>query len=140
MKKNQIISIIIGALILAGLVGGFSYQLGQKSVGVAYETSLPNVLESKVIQRWSGLAAGRIIEISGRNVTLSSGEETIDISIREDAPVYRVVLVKGETETPAPAAREEVEFEDVKVGDRVNVSCLLKTDAPLEGIAVTILP
>lgn len=143
MKKEILIIIaVVAGLIL--LVLGFSsgYSLGQKWAKV--ESSLTDLLESKVISGLSTVVSGEIIEISGRNLTLSKKGDTLNILVREDTSIYRLVPPEETTETLQPAGEEEpvvteeIEFGEIKVGDRVSISCQLKADGTIEGLDIMV--
>jgi len=141
MKKESLILIaVIGGIILLGLGFSLGLSLGKKAMeGVKIEAPLADLLESKAITGLITTASGEVTEIAGRNLTLSKEGDTLTISIREDAPIYQEVLPEGTTPgVPRPVMREEIEFGKIKVGDQVNISCGLKTDASLEGIEVTV--
>jgi len=141
MKKENLIMIgVIGGLIFLalGFYAGLSYAQKQiKETGT--ESALADLLTSKIIGQLTTIASGDITEISGRSLTLSSEEETLTVLIGEDASIYRLSLPEEAT-TPQPATREEIDFSEIKVGDRANVSCVLKADSTLEGVEVTLAP
>ena len=141
MKKENLIMIgVIGGLIFLalGFYAGLSYAQKQiKETGT--ESALADLLTSKIIGQLTTIASGDITEISGRSLTLSSEEETLTVLIVEDASIYRLSLPEEAT-TPQPATREEIDFSEIKVGDRANVSCVLKADSTLEGVEVTLAP
>jgi hypothetical protein len=139
MQNKNLILVIIGGLILLGLGYSFGLSLGQKAIEET-ETPLADLLESKVIRGLNTTALGEVIEIAGRNLTLNSDGDTLTISIKENATIYRLVPPEEVTETPQPVEREEIEFEEIKVGDQVDIPCELKADGTLEGIDVTVLP
>ena len=141
MKKENLIMIgVIGGLIFLalGFYAGLSYAQKQiKETGT--ESALADLLTSKIIGQLTTIASGDITEISGRSLTLNSEEETLTVLIVEDASIYRLSLPEEAT-TPQPATREEIDFAEIKVGDRANVSCVLKADSTLEGVEVTLAP
>ena len=141
MKKENLIMIgVIGGLIFLalGFYAGLSYAQKQiKETGT--ESALADLLTSKIIGQLTTTASGDITEISGRSLTLNSEEETLTVLIVEDASIYRLSLPEEAT-TPQPATREEIDFAEIKVGDRANVSCVLKADSTLEGVEVTLAP
>jgi len=141
MKKENLIMIgVIGGLIFLalGFYAGLSYAQKQiKETGT--ESALADLLTSKIIGQLTTTASGDITEISGRSLTLNSEEETLTVLIVEDASIYRLSLPEEAT-TPQPATREEIDFSEIKVGDRANVSCVLKADSTLEGVEVTLAP
>jgi len=132
MPQKQLVLVIIGALILVGLASGFGYQLGQKSVGATPENQLPTVLESKVTQKWSGLAVGVVTEISGRNLTLTKNGDSLTIPVLETAKIYFAISEELEKKP------ESISFEEIKVGDEVNVG-IATIENDLVGETVTIL-
>jgi len=131
MKKNQIILVIIGILILSGLVSSFSYRLGQKSIEAKKEIVIPGFLTSRVIQGWSALALGKVTDVSGSTLILNQDNEALSIPISETAEIY-LALAKEKEKKP-----ERAKFEDIKIGDEVNVSITIK-EGNIEGSTVTI--
>ncbi len=142
MKKVNLILGIIIALILFGFGCSFSYLLGKKEVGGDKETCpFAGLLSSKAIRgNFSALLSGEIKEISGNSLTLSNGGDSLIISIKGDASIYRLVSPEKTAKTPQPASREDIKIEEIKVGNRANITCQLKADGTLEGIEVVILP
>lgn len=141
MKKNSLILItIIGGVILLGIgfYSGLIYT--QKQIEKARtESPLANLLASKVINGLTTSASGEVAAISGRSLTINNDGDTLIVPIKEEA-VINSLLPLEETETPQPTTWEEIKFEDIKTGDKVNISCQLKADGALEGTAVTVLP
>jgi len=135
MKKNQIILIILGVLILIGIASGFSYWLGQKSIEIKTEVTIPDFLTSKVAQKWNALASGKVMEISGRNLTLRKDNDILTIPISETAKIYLLTS----KETQGKEGLKEAQFEDIKVGDDVNISIMFEK-GELAGHVVNILP
>jgi len=143
MKKNILIVIaVIGGLIL--LVIGFSLglSLGQKGAQeTKVEKPLTDLLESEVISSLNTVASGEVTEISGQNLTLSKEGDTLTILIREDASINRLLPPEEETAgVPQPMMVKEIEFGEIKTGDRVDITCELKADGSLEGTDVTVSP
>jgi len=142
MKKNNLIVVaLIGGIILGGL--GFYCGLGyanNKVSQIKVESPLTSLFSSKVISGLTAVAVGQIKEISGRNLVLTAEGTDLTISIKEDASIGRFLPAKGDIKVPQPMTREDIKFEEMKVGDQVNIFCNLKTDLSLEGSNVTVLP
>ena len=139
-QKNLILLIAVG-LIFLGLGYVFGLSSAQKGIEQSQVgTSLSDLLASKIIGQLSTVASGDITEISGRNITLSNEGDILTISIKEDATIARLAPPTETTEAPQPAARKEIEFAEIKVGDWVNIASQLKADGTLEGIDVMISP
>ncbi len=144
MKKiSLIITIAIGGIILLG-VGFFSgVTWVQKQIQKSNtESPLAALLASKVISNGlATFASGEITVIGGRNLTLNKEGNTLTILIQEDALIYRLSPPKETaTEVPQPVEMKEIQFGEIKAGDKVNISCQLKSDGTLEGTTVTVLP
>jgi len=121
-----------------GFYSGLIYT--QKQIEKAKtESPLANLLASKVINGLTTSASGEVAAISGRNLTINNDGDTLIVPIKEEA-VINSLLPLEESETPQPTTWEEIKFEDIKTGDKVNISCQLKADGTLEGTAVTVLP
>lgn len=133
MKKNQIILIIIGALILLGFVSSFSYWLGQKSITVKSEITSPNPLESKVVRNWKALAVGKVIEISGSNLTLSSNEESLTIPVSEKADIKSIDVKNQEKSI------KEISFEEIRIGNEVNIEIGIDKNGKIWAYSITVL-
>lgn len=143
MKKEILITIVvIGGLVLLGVGFSLGLNLGKKAMeGTKVEAPLADLLGSELIGNLTTAASGEVTEISGRNLTLSKDGDSLTISIREDAPLYRLSSPEEKaTEVPQPVAREEIEFGEIKTGDTVSIFCQLKADASLEGIEIIVLP
>jgi len=143
MKKiSLIITVVIGGIIFLG-VGFFSgVTWVQKQIQKSNtESPFAVLLASKVINDLTTVASGEITAIGGRNLTLNKEENSLIISVRTDALIYRLSpSEETATEVPQPVKREEIQFGEIKIGDKVNISCQLKADGTLEGTAVTVLP
>lgn len=137
MQKNNLIFLLVGGLVLLGL----GYIIGQAQTESSQtKTPLSSLIESKVTKGLSTTALGEVIEISGRNITLSNEGDILTISIKEDATIARLAPPTETTEAPQPVTREGIELEEIKVGDQINILSQLKADGTLEGIEVTVLP
>jgi len=133
MRKNQVILISIGVLILVGLASGFSYWLGQKSVAIKDEVAVLNFLKSKMVQNWDATASGEITGISNRTLTLSKNGETLNIPILEEAKINSLSSEGGEKKL------ENIGFGDIKVGDGAEIRLGVNQEGNFIGVFVTVL-
>jgi len=143
MKKEFLIVIaVIGGIFLLsmGFYLGLTYT--QKQIEKAQTGSpLASLLASKVISGLVTTASGEVTEITGRNLTLKSNEDILVIPIQDNASINRLLSPEETaTEVPQPVEREKIELGDIKVGDKVNISCQLKADGTLEGVDAMVLP
>lgn len=141
MQKSNLIFLIIGGLILLGLGYGYGFLSGQKEIaGIKTDGPLTDLIDSKVITKLNAFALGEVTETSGRSLTLNNQGDTLTILVKEEATINRLLPSEGEIEAPQAAETEEIEFEEIKIGDRVNIVCELKADGSLEGVQVVVLP
>ncbi len=141
MKKKQLILIVvIGGMILLGLGFCLGVNLGQKQTQSQPdpEIAVPIFQASKVIQNWNGTAVGQVAKIFGRTLTLTTDGDTLNVSIREDAKIQLVSWV-GEDKEKAKQETKEIEFKDIKVGDAVNIPIGPKGEI-VEGYLVAVTP
>jgi len=141
MKKINII-VIIGLLIAFGLGYGLNYIWGQKIEKYSMQCSesekpLAKYLDSGVISSIDILGGGQIKEISGYSLTLEKEGKSFIIFVNNNTDFLTIVLPKEEGKS---ATREKINFEDIKVGDKVSVAGKLNADASLEINSVTVLP
>jgi len=116
---------------------GLGYFLGKSgsaqnsNQGISAEPSQSELIDKRYFN-----IIGTVTHISGRTLTLSGQNETMDILIEEGAMVRTVLLEQGEISNESP---QEVEFESIKIGDSVSVFTEEKQDE-LSGINVFIYP
>lgn len=128
-KRNLIIAIILSLIV--GFGAGYISGLVQWSV-----KDVTIFKNSKVIQYWQLAARGEIIKIAERTLTLSSENDILSIPIGQEARISRMAL-NQETQK---YDEQEIEFQDLGVGDRVYIEASLKAGGVLEGIHVIVLP
>jgi len=137
-QKSLIISITIGLIFFAlGLVCGFFYHRQITFMPFKAENPIIKTLSSKVIPTVN--AYGEVTSINEKNITLTSGGESLTIKIRDDAKVYSFepsVDKKGNSTTPV---QKIIKFEDIKNGNNVSVNLRILPDGNIEGYAVVIV-
>lgn len=141
MKKESLIAIaVIGGIILLGIGFYLGLTYAQKQIEKAKTSSpMADLLTSKVIDGFKTNASGKVAEISGYNITINNEGDSLLILIREDAPIHRLVPPEKTAKAPQPTSREDIKIEEIKVGNRANITCQLKADGTLEGTEVVIL-
>jgi len=136
-KKNLLVAgLIVFILVLIGISFGYGYRLGEEKPA---RIQILGLETSKVIRVQHALASGEVIEILDRALTLVANGDTLAIPIIEEVRVTTLVLER-EVEEEARVEQREIEFKDIKVGDKVDVLIELKPDGYFEGIDVTVLP
>jgi len=146
MNKIIIPIIIIGSLILLGIgfFLGFSFQTPQVAPEQEEtpQEEAPQILESissKIIS--SITAMGKVTKISGDTITLTQGTENLSIRVKKGAKVSSFVtptpVEQGET---GAIEQKTVSFEDIKVGDSLNIGLEILSDGTVEGLFVIIFP
>ena len=134
MKGNiSIILFVIFLLIILGVGFGLGYFFGLKGVKVEPQACPSSLLESGILFNWMAFAKGEVKEISDRDLILSSGGETLKISVPEGV---KIQALNGETNK-----MEEANFEDIKIGNKVEIQLLvIPKEKLLIGSLITILP
>lgn len=135
-KTNFIITIFVG---LVTFILGYSFSIWKNPIEQCPEPEKPlaKYLESGVIKNISAFAEGQVTGISDRNLTLNKEGKEFTILFNEDAKILR--LIPSDKENTPPAI-EQIKFEEIKVGDKVNAGGRLDADAVLKGDSLTILP
>jgi hypothetical protein len=129
MKGNiSIILFIIFLLIILGVGFGLGYFWTKKQTPICP----PSLLDSKILRNWVTFANGTVKEISGRDLILATNEETLKISVSEEA--------KFQSLNPETKEIKKANFEDIKVGGRVEIQLSVTPEKNLIGHLVTILP
>ncbi len=141
MKKINII-VIIGLLIAFCFGYGLNYIWGQKieKYSMQYSESekpLAKYLDSGVFSSIDILGSGKIKEISGYSLTLEKEGKLLVISVNDETDFLTIVLPEKEGQS---ATREKINFEDIKVDDKVSIAGKLNADASLTINSVTVLP
>ncbi|MBZ9571768.1 hypothetical protein KJA15_00280 [Patescibacteria group bacterium] len=137
-KKSLILVVIVFALIL-GFVGIFVFRerilkLTSKEPPkkiITFEEvkeeiqRIVAIKESKVITRWTAYADGEVSQISGRSLTLTANGDALEIPIGEEIEITIPALsIEGEM----IQKRKKIDFKDIKIGDRVDISLELIED------------
>lgn len=134
-KITLIVSLIIVGLLLLALGAGFGvlYQTQQAPPQLEKTTTAAvNFLSSKIFP--SIVAYGKVTKIEGKNITLSSGGDSIKISMEENSPVYSFVY-----DSAQKPVQKKIEFKEIKVGDNLNITIKFLPDGQLQGQSVYIL-
>jgi hypothetical protein len=128
MRGNISITLfIIFLLILLGVGFGLGYFWTKKQTPICP----PSLLESKVLRNWMTFANGTVKEISGRDLILAANGETLKISVSEGA--------KFQSLNPETKEMQKADFEDIKVGGKVEIQLSVTSEKVLIGHLVTIL-
>lgn len=128
-KTKSIISLsvaIIFSFILGNLTGIF-YQKQKSDSQIQTTTDTIQRLSSKVVN--AIVTYGTITSVdSNRNITLSYEGESMIVSVAQDVKVY---IYENST-------RKELNFNDLKVGDSVNITASLDASGNILGNMIVI--
>lgn len=144
INKNLIITVII--FLLLGLISGFflgmnRWPAANKSQENAQPGVVANLTKLKMINDLRATASGTVSKISGKNLTLVSNGETLEIPIVDEAKVVIPILLSSEEmkENKAFQPPKEIKFEDIKIGDKADVTISI-TDNVLRGNYIIVFP
>jgi hypothetical protein len=130
MEKNNYIIIVAVILIIAAFFAGdiFGVSMQKKTtINQSEQTSaLIKTLSSDAVP--SIVAYGEVSEINDKNITLSFNGDTITAKIKDDANFYSYA---GNSSSPS-----KLSFDQIQVGDMLNISIKLTADGQLEGESV----
>lgn len=120
-----ILAVIGGAVFLgAGYLAGIGVKQEQPKNFEKTVNAVKSLSSSKVVP--SITAMGKVTKISGRNITLTNGEESIEIYIKDDAKIY--------------SSQKESNFGAITVGDNLNIRIKISPDGQIDGSSVVIMP
>jgi len=132
MESKKLYILISVAILIAFVVGlslGIFYQANKVSPQIQQTENIMKSISSEVIN--AVVAFGFVSGVSdGRVVTLSYNGENLDIVLQESA---KINLYEG-------TAKKEVQFQDIKIGDKVNVTAEIGKDGSIQGNMMIIFP
>jgi len=142
-KKFLTILIVVGivAFVLGGGLGMFLQQ--QQATSMLKPENNPKIkavqlLSSKVVP--SITAYGQVSNISGRNLTLTFGGDSLTVKIRDNATVFLPASTTTDSKgKQVTVPQKTVEFSEIKKGDNVSVNLTLSADGQMEGQMVVVL-
>lgn len=125
--KNTIIFLAFILVVSAVAIGlGVVYQKTRK-YSEPLENSVFKILNSKTIPFVT--AYGDIVNIDGKNITISSKEDNLTVKIRDDAPVYSF----------ESQVQKIIKVEDLRKGDKISVNLKISQDGQAEGLAIVLI-
>jgi len=129
----KVLSIILGLVIfVVGIGVGIFYQISKDAPRIKKVTEAIKQLASKAIP--SVIAYGQIINIEGRNLTVSFDGENVTVKIREDAAVTSLIPdVQGKT------SQQNITFSQIKKGETVSINTKILPDGQLQGDSIMVL-
>ena len=137
MDKKKTILIAVTTLILAVIVFSFGYQMGaRKEVEVREVPRILGLETSAVIIGQHANAEGEVIEILNQTLILFANGDKLEIPIGERA---RVITLEPGVDERIMEPRE-IEFKDLKVGDKVEILIELLPDGLFVGRHIRVLP
>jgi hypothetical protein len=90
-------------------------------------------MERSVPIIWVVGLCGEVDKISGRNLVLTRGKQSLDVSIKEDAPVSLINAGGGK-----PIS---INFDEIMLGDTVDISAnFIQENERFEGTDITVFP
>ena len=137
-RKNLVILIIIGLVVfVVGGGVGVMYQKSKTASVLPEENPVYKILSSKLIPTIT--AFGKISSINGNDIVLSSGDETLNIEMKDSAPVYifdsSVDLGNG-LSTPS---QKIVNVDVLKEGQDISVNLKINKDGQISGVAIVLI-
>jgi len=97
------------------------------------ESIVSKLAKSKMVGDWSTTLSGEITKISGRTLTLTKDDESLEIPIAEEAKIF-VWFLSVEEKKPKP---KEIEFKDIKIGDQASITIVIRGNQ-LKAVGISI--
>ena len=142
MDRKKLILIIAGVVILTvaafALGFGYGYRWRAREQVIEDPHWFIELQESNVVLGHHLFLEGKVIEILNRTLTLAAYGDVLTVSIMENARL--TALKQIEDELPGMLEPKEITFQDIKIGDTVEVMVELMPDGYLIGSSVTIVP
>ena len=147
--NNKVLIIPVVIIIGLGIFFGGGYLLGVSQENKRLEPQIESLgkladvsaalTSSKLIT--TIIAFGKVTSVSGRIVTLAARNESLQVSIKQDAKISSLVSPTATDGSVSGFPQEmAVEFKDIKVGDSLNINMKMLPDGQLEGSLVVIFP
>lgn len=129
MKKSILIITFILVAVIFTLIGAVSvYIITRPTPQQAQLEKNVNLILSKTIS--SITSSGKVTAIEGRNITISNLGDSVTILVPAGKPVYSLESEDG--------VQKKITFEDIKIGDSVNIGLKVKDNKQLEGQSIII--
>jgi hypothetical protein len=129
--------VLVALLFFAGglLFAGFGFLVGSSQ----QTNPLQNLYASGVVQTVNAFATGTVTTIENRTITLKNNQESMAIPIRDHAQIALILPPTNPTNPPRIPEREMLSFEDLSVGDRINIFTEVTPEGSVEGVSIDII-
>jgi hypothetical protein len=126
VTSSILIAVAIILSIAVGLTAGIFYQ-SQKDASLNQKTaSMLGAISSKAVS--AIVTYGTVSNIEGRNITIDYLGDKMTIAIKNDAKIY----------TYENSVKKEIQFQDVKNGDSINITTTATPSGEFQGNLVII--
>jgi len=126
VTSSILIAVAIILSIAVGLAGGMFYQ-SQKDASLNQKTaSMLGAISSKAVS--AIVTYGTVSNIEGRNITIDYLGDKMTIAIKNDAKIYAY----------ENSVKKEIQFQDVKKGDSINITTIATPSGEFQGNLVII--
>jgi len=110
-----------------GLLLGMFWQKYRDDFKLEKAQSVFKILSSDVVP--SIVSYGTVTNIDGRKITMAFNNDLITVKIKDSAAIYNLVGDNGNDQSKA-------DFNQIKIGDSLNVTVDVNTDGTFEGESV----
>ena len=124
-----VVIFIIGIFIGLGLTKSPASQIP----GITIGTPAKNPLSSSVIA--SVFAFGKLTSVSGKNITLASGPDSLTIATDQNTKIVSYQQVKG-ADGKTTVSPQNIALSDLKTGDYLNVNLKVLASGTLNAVSI----
>lgn len=122
-------AVVVLLAFVAGLIIGIIYQVQKTSPQIEQTKNVVRGISSNVIN--AVIVYGLVSDVgSGRKLTLSYDGDNLDVVLQNSAKIY---LYEG-------SEKREIQLQDVKVGDKANITAEISKDGEVSGNTMVIFP
>ena len=139
MSSKILTWVVILIIVIAASALGY-WSAAKKNISAGEQVFL-NLTKSKIVQSWTATAYGKITAISGKTVTLSSQNqsENLSILIKDSAKIELVnFLEPPQSGVVAKTSTQQIQFSDLKVGQNASIAMQVINNGAVSGISIVI--
>ncbi len=137
--KTVLVIVLAVAMLVIGIFIGLSLTKSPagQTPGATTGTSGKNPLSSSVVT--SVFAFGKLASVSGQNITLANGSDSLTIATDQNTKIISYQQVKDAT-GKVNVTSQNLTLSDLKTGDYLNVNLKVQASGALSAVSINQMP